>query len=390
MMKKNILCTFLLLTNLLISPVFAAASDCLNKMSQRDSEDFLWLNNCQLHDEDMAQVADYINQHPTITYLFISNNPLTGKGVATVADNQQIKNLYASNIPLGDEGAITLAKTLNQHNTLTFLSIDNDGIGKDGALALASNPALQTITLSENPAVDLDVITALAKKENIVGLTFGGRHFSTQEIAVLAKSATLLTLGLANVGIDEEGVTLLAKNPVLQVLYLDDPISQVGIAALAKNTSLKGLYLYGNAIGDQGAATLAKNTTLEFLILAGNQITSVGAAAFANNTSLLYLQLDNNTIDDAGAIELAKNTKLTSLLLTYNNIHDAGAIALAKNTTLHFLDVRENPIGKAGLAALADSSIQDVLYDSLLRARLKKHGGGKQDLFYLNSIRLMK
>lgn len=109
------------------------------------------------------------------------------------------------------------------------------------------------------------------------------------------------TLGLANIGLNDEQVSFLAMK-------------------LQHNHSIHTLYLPFNAIGDQGAAAIAEllnvNTHISTLILFSNIINYQGICALANalltNTTLTKLELFDNII-------MSEDTNLFRLVLNGND-----------------------------------------------------------------------
>ena len=171
---------------------------------------------------------------------------------------------------IGDDGAKALAAALKNNTSLTSLNLGGNGIGAEGAKALATalktNTSLTSLNLRGNRIGD-DVANALA--------------------AALKTNTSLTSLNLVNNGIGDDGANALA-------------------IALETNTSLTSLNLWDNRIGDDGANALAtaleKNTSLTLLNLGDNRIGTEGAKALATalktNTSLTSLELDSNRIGD--------------------------------------------------------------------------------------------
>ncbi|KAF9108063.1 hypothetical protein BGX27_008491 [Mortierella sp. AM989] len=225
-----------------------------------------------------------------------ANDALTTLAALTLEDNK-----------IGKKGALALAEALKNNTTLTFLNLGSNSIGNEGALALAE--ALKT-------------------------------------------SITLVILGLWGNSIGNEGALALSK-------------------ALKINTTLTALSLGSNSIGDEGALALAEalktNITLTTLNLGFNKIGGEGALALAEtlktNTTLTTLKLVYNSIKDEGALAMSEalktNTTLTTLDLRDNSIGNEGALALSEalknNTTLTTLDLKDNKIVKEGALALAEA-----------------------------------
>ena len=209
-----------------------------------------------------------------------TNNSSTRLQQPSPAFQQLIQQNSFKRLPLKIRD--TIIRVAQNDPSLTSLNLVNNGIGAEGAKALAT--ALETNT-------------------------------------------SLTSLNLLNNRIGDEGANALA-------------------AALKTNTSLTSLNLGDNRIGDDGANALATalktNTSLTSLNLRGNRIGAEGAKALATaletNTWLTSLNLQFNDIGDDGAKALAAalktNTSLTSLELFRNGIGDE------TNSTIHTLIIK--------------------------------------------------
>ena len=149
--------------------------------------------------------------------------------------------LYGNGI--GAEGAKALAGSPHLAN-LTSLDLGRNGIGDEGAVALASSPRLA----------------------NLTSLLLGQNGISAEGAVALAGSprlANLTSLDLDNNGIGDEGAVALASSPHLAnltTLYLhDNGIGAEGAKALASSPRLANLTwldLEYNEIGDEGTEAL--------------------------------------------------------------------------------------------------------------------------------------
>ena len=257
-------------------------------------------------------------------------------------------------LALTECSAPSLCSALRAHllvhgaSTLTALDLSCDGIGADGAAALAavlrpdSGSALRTLELFGNPLGDAGV-SALSES--------------------LELDPPLQSLGLQAVAMADAGACSLA-------------------AAIACNTQLVQLVLRGNEIGDEGAYFLAEglkcNGTLLDLDLFCNAIEERGAQMLARalhepTCALNALNLDTNDVGDEGAAALADALKVNAMLLeldlgsnrerntgaTSHLIGERGAAALAdalaSNSTLTRLDVGGNVLGNKGATSLSDA-----------------------------------
>ena len=184
---------------------------------------------------------------------------------------------------IGDEGVERLVKAIPPR--LKLLDLWNNGIGRQGAVALGSfletNTGLEKLFLNENE-IGPEGAAALARG--------------------LAKNRGLTTLWLSSSGIGDKGATALADAlantraakcglPAPALLRQLAPLSPMTTPYLAPPSPsplfprLEVLDIWNNSIGATGAAAIAKalesNHRLRTLELRLNRIGDAGAASFA-------------------------------------------------------------------------------------------------------------
>jgi len=217
-------------------------------------------------------------------------------------------------------------------SNLQSLSLYGDGIGVEGARALAESPYLRSL------------------RELYLQ---GGNALGSAGVVAIAQSPVLASaerLYLMSNDIGPEGAVALARSPYLgnvrQLNLLRNPIV-AGVTALAEHATmprLRTLYLGGTSMNDAGAIALASApflTELRELMLMDNSLGDAAAIALANSPGLARLKeldLNMNVIGDAGALALAASPYLT--LPTTPQLGMSG------------LRLHENPIGAAGRQAL--------------------------------------
>lgn len=227
------------------------------------------LSEQEINDKDIPAILTFLDSHPEINTLDLSNNEITAVGVVNLAKNSKVANL-------------DLHHEQKCHNANYHFCAD----GK-GAAALANNVHLKQLDLSQDAIGDKGAIA-------------------------LAKSNSITHLKLAANDLHDAGVIALAKNKHLIALDLFyNKVSLPAVKALANNTHLETLVLRQNNIGDAAAVVLAKNTTLSVLDVSDCNIGAVGAKALAGNTTLKKLNLNTNAV--AVAANSAKHTMLVSL-----------------------------------------------------------------------------
>ncbi|KAF9577007.1 hypothetical protein BGW38_008081, partial [Lunasporangiospora selenospora] len=270
--------------------------------------------------KDIGIIIKALKTNSTLTTLDLFSNGIGDDGAKALAEalkiNSALTNLYLNHNSIGVNGAKALAESLKVNSTLTTLDSYNNIIGDDGAKALAEalkiNSTLTTLCMGHNNIGD-DGANTLADALKI--------------------NSTLTTLKLEQNNIGDDGAKALAEtlkiNSALTTLYLNhNNIGDDGAKALAEalkiNSTLTTMKLEQNNIGNDGAKALAEafkiNSTLITLDLSYNNIGLGGAKALAEafkiNSTLITLCLNNNIIEDDGAKALAEALKINSALTT--------------------------------------------------------------------------
>ncbi|KAH9252233.1 hypothetical protein BASA81_009835 [Batrachochytrium salamandrivorans] len=211
----------------------------------------LGLNRCRLRPAQLHCVLRALSQAGTdlqIETLNLSANPLGNDGAVAVArfleTNHTLKELYAHRANIGDVGSQVLFRAVAQSG-LETLNFQNNRLGELGALELAGCNNLHLLVLAANGLGNqLQALLALA--------------------GLLEKSTRLQYLDLSDNAITSQGIAPL-------------------LAALEHNSSLQSLLLSGNLICNQGAEQLAqllvamKCSGLQSIDLAINKIGQRGA-----------------------------------------------------------------------------------------------------------------
>jgi uncharacterized protein (TIGR02996 family) len=293
--------------------------------------------------------------------------PATAYEIATRPQYARLERLGLSGQPLGDEGAIHLARssTLRCLEMLLLGSCEMGGIGVE---ALAQSGVLESV-------VDLDLSGNLARPQVVQGLSpLAGRR--------LGKLARLTLWGT----IFEDAVlarVAWADWPALESFDLsagygaESALSPVGLAALAVSPlagRLADLQLNDHSFGDAGVAALVEGR-FPRLVSLGLGATRTGVdglralvrAPFA--PQLVELLLGGCRFGDAGAAVLAGAhlPALRSLWLASCEIGEEGALALAGSAHLPAeltLDLQGNRPVSAGTLARLRERFSDVYHNS--------------------------
>lgn len=243
------------------------------------------LAGCNLTDEHVKIIANFLKKNPGITALDLSNNNISNVGAQELAAN----------------------------NTLLSLNLAKNNIGNSGALALAKNQKISNLNLSYNHIGDAGIkgiVDEGLKKNNIITtLDLSGNDISSTGAEYLFRSTIITSLNISNNGL-----------PNLDAKCFD-------------NKSITHLDLSYNHIDEEGAIRIAQSSVITHLNLGSNYIKDKGAISLADNNSITHLNVSHNKIRDKGAIFLSKNDKLITVDVSHNPLTFKGVQAL-KNSKI--------------------------------------------------------
>lgn len=204
-----------------------------------------------------------------------------------------IKEIEFPGLGITDVGAVALGDCIPRFPTLTRLELSNNGIGVDGARAIAKgssqSPSLEHVILFGNEYVGPEGIKAFAEynppflRTLDLGATRIGDEGMPFAASLLRKTPSMEELFLGRNGISTTGLIseALNFNSTLQTLDLNDNcITHDGIRGLAlalyHNTHLRELELSDNIMNDDDGSclmtTLSHNGTIDSLSIDGNYI----------------------------------------------------------------------------------------------------------------------
>ena len=288
-------------------------------------------------------------QNNAITSLHLIDNQIGDHGAGLLKDNRTITDLSIFENDITKQGAIALAS----NNVIIHLDLSHNDIGDMGAAAFKYNNTIIDLKLF-NCGIRHPGANRLAENKTITRLNLRGNNIGDQGAAAFRYNQSITELDLTECGITEQGAVELAGTKTIVCLNLqDNRIGNRGAAAFKTNRSITDLNLRNCGIDAKGAIELAKNDVITRLILSRNNIGNESAAAFKANTSLTTLAIDNCNITYQGTTELAKNKTITDLYLEYNEmIGNAGVAAFIDNTSLTRLVLYKNSISETGYAAL--------------------------------------
>lgn len=356
-------------------------------VSMKPLADIPSLISLQVYAADFGDVQAFASNR-TLKELTVFDS-VSDDDLKALAANSSLRRLRVNGFRLGtgvisDEGAIALA----QNTTLDSISLNTPNlITNAGMLTLAKNQHLKALGLNHNvlsdkvsqaiahhSALQKLFVRKIETREGFMAIA-GNKHITSfsdrddlidDKMAIaLSKNPGLTKLDL-NLGlITDKGISALSHLPSLNVLILEidsRKISDDALASLVANRSLRKLSLYNagwpdSIMGPKTRAALADNTTLETLYLSNFDNGDDIAAALALNPSIREVTLRQIPVGPNGADSFAKST-IPAIILFENplGIGDAGAIALAGNTFITRLELNGNNLGSEAAKALAKNT----------------------------------
>lgn len=166
-------------------------------IEQSVQEHHLNLKAKSLNHEDVDLICRYLEEHPNITSLDLSQNNIGDEGARKLAQNTTLTTLNMEITQISFEGARSLA----QHPRLNCLNVSaNPLIGDLGAVALAQNPRLRNLDVSFTNLQEAGA-TALAGHQNLQSLNVASNAIGDQALKKLAQSTSLINLNLQGLSI---------------------------------------------------------------------------------------------------------------------------------------------------------------------------------------------
>lgn len=243
--------------------------------------DVLDLHHCDLGAQEMGMLADWARNVPFQIGLDLSGNHIDSDGAALLADAlsaNTITYLDVSNNPLTDKGVQALGMALRGNTSLQSLLLYHTGLQNPGIEVLASvldtHPALEVLVLDRNPFDDQGaalLATALGKNKTLSRLTVRFSQLSDIGLTYLADALAI-----------NAGLKSLKLSGKFGEEFVHFPRALAG--ALLVNQTLTHLMVSVEAMPEAATRRLADavavNTTLrDFeLALGGYQLSEANAA----------------------------------------------------------------------------------------------------------------
>lgn len=352
--------------------------------------DQLDLSNRNIQDTNIPIILNFLQSHPEITKINLSQNNISDEGAALLASNQTLTSINLSENHIHDQGAIALAKS----HTVQDLNLNYNHVGIAGVIAFKDNISVRALSLggnqdenhkdiitsesiavlAENPRLeylnlyvlflDYKAAIALAKFSHLHALNYSGNYLNDEAALLLAKNPYLQSLDIFLKGINLNAIIELA-NHFTHLSFYGGDIEDAAYVALANSPTLTSLSL--QSVSNQAAMILATSKHLKQLILVGDEpyINSSAAVLFAKNHILEELTIYNADMDATGFINLANSTTLKKLYISAlrADLNSTALLAIANNRS--FTEVRfdgaDITITPEVAKAFADNSILTTL-----------------------------
>lgn len=390
-MKRKILFAVMLVA---LSPLTHAASRCVNLIDKHVNQATLDLSNCDLHDNDLTSIASYLQTHPQITTLDISNNYrlFSNENADALAKNTTLKEINA-NSTMNYVSAGNVLNTLFQIHTLKKLSVEDDGL-TDPDLSIISlgikYNALQDLDIANNkkiteaglaPFVQTNVwlhrlnLTGLPVSNRIanyfryyadinsISIGDGGTQLDFAQLQALSSILTLTDLHLSGFDLSDRELTFIVANPHITSIGINDTTSLANknCAAFVTNPNITSLELNNDqSISDDCLKYLAALPSLSTLSVNKTSILGDGFKFLKNsrNLKILYFKSFNRPIS---IHEISQIKSLTTLYIDLvKDLNDDDLKALVANTQISTLNINAqywwNACPTAGLQALVNDS----------------------------------
>lgn len=234
-------------------------------------------------------------------------------------ENNAGKSLRLSGCSFTQEQKRQLCHAIANNKSLTSLKIFRENFGPEEAEILAQNTSLNKLSLEDNQVGDNGAI-ALSNNNSITKLTLWNNNIGPEGAKALAQNHSLTELSLCENNIGLEGAIALSQNTSITALHLgENHLGPESALAMANNKSLKILNIRDNDLGDQGAKALAQNTVCTAISLDNTNIHDEGLIALAHNTKFIYTDLSDNNFSKQSInhfINIVLNTPCSRIIVT--------------------------------------------------------------------------
>lgn len=341
---------------------------------QNESQNFIVRSGCELTDNQLGDVINYVITHPSVSEVDLSNNQITDQGVLLLA--QQLPQVYFFDLHtnrITDKGV----QYLTDYSKAGRLDLSYNQLTDNSAYYLLKHASsLRSIDVSYNQKITYEGMVALAQILKLKELNATGINLSHSGKPLLGNTANkntqLLYIDFSDTHLSPEDAQQIMGKKILDLK--NNSLGEDAASAIIRNHNEKVYLGRNNLTGEKIAdAFLEVDATGSFisLDLGENDISDEAAAKMLATSRCqqgCYLDFHMNyRVGDAAAIAVANNSVTTSnriLHFDFDSITNTGAFALANSRIpINLLSVINNKIGNEGLQALKQSSQIYTLYE---------------------------
>jgi len=230
------------------------------------------------------------------------------------------------------------------------LHADNDKLIKLLSNALKQNPYIKKISLV-NQNITNEGAIALAEVETLEEINLGCNYLRPSGISAIIQN---------NVKI----LSVECNNHIFNG-HTDTDILEM-IKLLNQNQTLTELNLCGTKIANHYLTEIiAGNTTIKILDLSQNHSSVEGLRPIEHNKSLQYLDLSRCELIDEAAEIISKNSILVTLIIDESRITNKGGGFLSTHPTLKVLSIIDSEMTAEGLCCFLSSNLEKITPDNV-------------------------
>ena len=380
--------TDLEILNWSINNIHLSAKAILEALSKVSNLRVLSLNNTNLSDREIDDLANAVKSNTLLTVLWLSNNNLQSSAIRLLQALKELSHLVQLDLDdnnMSYQVVDGMAEVIRNNTHLEVLCLSNNNLQSSVTVvlcALKGISKLKTLKLSCNNIsgkVAEDLADVIINNTGLEELYIDDNHLQSSAVTILQALKQISTLRVLHLGrnnipeiVAVDLADMIRKNSYLEVLFLNNNRLQSSITvvlqALKDISNLKKLNLRSNNISGTNLHdfkdVFLSNTCLEEVYLGNNDLRLseiVILQSLKGLSSLRALDLDNSNISEKAMDHLAAvikhNSLLEKLYLSDNNLQSSAALvfkSLKQNSNLKILDFGDSKISGNAMKDLAD------------------------------------
>ncbi len=274
------------------------SNEALANVAKMKSVTSLWMAKGAQKDKNSDAGLGYVKQMKQLVELHVDAAKLSSAGIAEIAQMTQLERLSVNGvIGFTDEHLQMLAPLVN----LKYLDLTGSYVTDNGLKYLLPFTQLETLKMAKMQGIRGGGLKDLVMKQkglpNLTSLTlYDNPYLNIEAYEGISRLKTLVSLdvGAANC---TNTAFVGAMPPLKNLEYLsvheNDALSDPAMAALSKMRKLKSLYFENNKnISDASVPALSKVKTLESLTILHTSITPTGAQKIKNKLKNCKINYD--------------------------------------------------------------------------------------------------